>query len=138
MRKLFPFMNFYRNRSTVRWFENHRLYGQPDFVDSEHDRYQVDSGQASGLQLGRVGGTVRWGHVAQSVHTAKTSSHSSRMGGGETMHVISCRPLAMSVVMRPVLLMRTCCVCPISAVGSITQLRSPVCAGGPERTALAV
>ena len=35
-----------------------------DFGDAEYDRFQIDSDNASGITLGRVVGTGRWGHVA--------------------------------------------------------------------------
>ena len=39
-----------------------RFYQLSDFGDSEYDRYQIDSDHLSGITLGRVVGTVRWGH----------------------------------------------------------------------------
>ena len=33
-----------------------------DFGNAEYDRYQIDSDLASGIALGRVAGTERWGH----------------------------------------------------------------------------
>ena len=38
------------------------FYTLSDFGDSEYDRYQIDSDQASDIALGRVVGTERWGH----------------------------------------------------------------------------
>ena len=42
-----------------------RFYQLSDFGDSEYDRYQIDSDQQSGITLGRVAGTERWGHHDQ-------------------------------------------------------------------------
>ena len=39
-----------------------RHYDLPDFGDAEYDRYQIESDHASGITLGRVAGTERWGH----------------------------------------------------------------------------
>ena len=39
-------------------------YYLPDFGDAEYDRYQIDSDRTSGISLGRVAGTERWGHEA--------------------------------------------------------------------------
>ena len=41
------------------------FYTLSDFGDSEYDRYQIDSDQQSGITLGRVAGTERWGHHDQ-------------------------------------------------------------------------
>ena len=43
---------------------HYRAYYLPDFGDAEYDRYQIDSDRASGITLGRVAGTERWGHEA--------------------------------------------------------------------------
>ena len=40
-----------------------RTFYSTNFGDSEYDRYQIDSDQASDIALGRVVGTERWGHV---------------------------------------------------------------------------
>ena len=40
----------------------HRIFDLWDFGDTEYDRYQIDSDQQSGITLGRVAGTERWGH----------------------------------------------------------------------------
>ena len=39
-----------------------RHYDLPDFGHAEYDRYQIESDIASGIILGRVLGTERWGH----------------------------------------------------------------------------
>ena len=39
-----------------------RHYALSDFGDATYDRYQIDSDNASGIVLGRVAGTERWGH----------------------------------------------------------------------------
>ena len=39
-----------------------RHYDLPDFGNAEYDRYQIESDHASGITLGRVAGTERWGH----------------------------------------------------------------------------
>ena len=39
-----------------------RTFYSWNFGDSEYDRYQIDSDQASDIALGRVVGTERWGH----------------------------------------------------------------------------
>ena len=46
------------------WGDSRRHYTLSDFGDSEYDRYQIDSDRASGIRLGRVAGTERWGHNA--------------------------------------------------------------------------
>ena len=44
------------------FLDSSRQYTLSDFGDSEYDRYQIDSDRASGIRLGRAGGTERWGH----------------------------------------------------------------------------
>ena len=39
-----------------------RTYYSTNFGDSEYDRYQIESDDTSGITLGRVAGTERWGH----------------------------------------------------------------------------
>ena len=39
-----------------------RHYDLPDFGDADYDGYQIESDHASGITLGRVAGTERWGH----------------------------------------------------------------------------
>ena len=39
-----------------------RRYDLDDFGNAHYDRYQIDSDSASGITLGRVEGTRRWGH----------------------------------------------------------------------------
>ena len=46
------------------FLDSSRQYTLSDFGDSEYDRYQIDSDRASGIRLGRVAGTERWGHNA--------------------------------------------------------------------------
>ena len=44
------------------WDASHRHYTLSDFGDAEYDRYQIGSDWESGIRLGRVAGTERWGH----------------------------------------------------------------------------
>ena len=39
-----------------------RTFRLQDLGESSYDVYQIESDCASGIQLGRVGGTSRWGH----------------------------------------------------------------------------
>ena len=39
-----------------------RTYALQDFGDASYDVYQIESDCASNIELGRVGGTSRWGH----------------------------------------------------------------------------
>ena len=39
-----------------------RAYALQDFGDSSYDVYKIESDHASGIRLGRVEGTTRWGH----------------------------------------------------------------------------
>ena len=48
--------------SSPTYLRSSRCYTLSDFGDSEYDRYQIDSDQASDIALGHVVGTERWGH----------------------------------------------------------------------------
>ena len=39
-----------------------KTYALQDFGDASYDVYQIESDCASNIELGRVGGTSRWGH----------------------------------------------------------------------------
>ena len=39
-----------------------RAYALQNFGDSSYDVYNIESDRASGIRLGRVEGTTRWGH----------------------------------------------------------------------------